>query len=148
MRGNVVAKPVLDRPCQLLYARLVRAFPGHIILSQVALSRLLMVDGVDAAGGPGAAAGPGISNRFSQLVVDFVVCRADFSAVAVVELERCDGRSRGRGAEFERQRRKCQYLRAAGVKVVGVAVNDLPSEAALKALVAALPLHAAAAVGA
>lgn len=34
----VTAKPLLSPPEQQLYGRLVRAFPGHIVLAQVALS--------------------------------------------------------------------------------------------------------------
>ena len=131
MRGSVAAKALLNRAEQMLYGRLVRAFPGHIVLSQVALSRLL----VDAAPSPTA---PGGGARFGQLVADFVVCRADFTAVAVVELHQgadC------RAARPERLRRKENYLRAAGVKMVRFAAHDLPTEAALRALVAALPPH-------
>src|ERR1700688_1097552 len=67
----VTAKPLLSKPEQLLYGRLVRAFPGHIILAQVALSQLLVVRR-DAAGSTQS-----ISNRFRQLVADFVVCAPD-----------------------------------------------------------------------
>jgi hypothetical protein len=46
----VTAKPLLSRPEQLLYGRLVRAFPGHVVLAQVALSQLLVVDRADGDG--------------------------------------------------------------------------------------------------
>src|ERR1700688_3812277 len=78
----VTAKPLLGRPEQVLYGRLVRAFPGHVILAHVALSRLLAVDRTAAA-----TEGPAIATRGRQLVADFVVCRPDFTALAVVELE-------------------------------------------------------------
>src|SRR6202140_4282061 len=77
-----------------------------------------------------------ISNRFRQLVADFVVCARDFTAVAVIEL---DDRSHRRNAQRERDQRKDRFLQAAGIKVIRVAVSDIPSEAALKALVAATP---------
>ena len=107
----VTAKPLLSRPEQVLYGRLVRAFPGHVILAQVALSQML--------------------------VADFVVCTPDFTAVAVIEL---DDRSHHRNAQRERDQRKDQFLQAAGIKVIRIAVADIPSEAALKALVAAMPI--------
>jgi hypothetical protein len=90
----VSAKPLLSRPEQILYGRLVRAFPGHIILAQVALSQLLVVTRRDAARSTQA-----ISNGFRQLVADFVVCAPDFTAVAVIEL---DDRSHGRNVQRER----------------------------------------------
>jgi hypothetical protein len=126
----VTAKPLLSRPEQLLYARLVRAFPGHIILAQVALSQLLVVARRDAAGAQS------VSNRFRQLVADFVVCAPDFTAVAVIEL---DDRSHSRPVQRERDQRKDRFLLAAGVKVFRIAVADMPSEAQLRALVAAVP---------
>ena len=109
-------KPLLSRPEQLLYARLVRAFPGHVILAHVALSRLL--------------------------VANFVVCRPDFTAVAALELDEAAPKSSDlqRCATRHKNRRKDLLLQAAGVKVLRVAVHDLPDERALKSLVAALPL--------
>jgi hypothetical protein len=136
MRETVAAKPlarpVLGRPEQVLYGRLVRAFPGHVILAHVAVSRLLVVD-------PAAAAteGPAMANRGRQFVADFVVCRPDFTALAVVELE---DRATGCGAQRDRHRRKDQLLQSAGIKVVRLAADDIPNEPALKALVAALPV--------
>jgi hypothetical protein len=131
MRGSVTAKPLLNSREQILYGRLMRAFPGHIVLAHVALSRLL-VSGTDAGAERQAGA------RFRHLVADFVVCKSDFTAVAVLELcgpAPCD-------AQLERDRRKDQLLRAAGVKVVRLPSDDIPSEPALKALVAAQPLNA------
>jgi very-short-patch-repair endonuclease len=128
----VTARPLLSRPEQLLYGRLVRAFPGHLILAQVALSQLLVVDRMGQDGGAQSTA-----NRFRQLVADFVVCAPDFTAVAVIEL---DDRSHHRTVQRERDRRKDRFLQAAGIKVIRVAVSDLPSEAALKALVAVMPI--------
>jgi Protein of unknown function (DUF2726) len=128
----VTAKPLLSRPEQVLYGRLVRAFPGHVILAQVALSQLLVVARADADG-----SAQSIANRFRQLVADFVVCAPDFTAVAVIEL---DDRSHHRNAQRERDQRKDQFLQAAGIKVIRIAVADIPSEAALKALVAAMPI--------
>lgn len=137
MRGIVAAKPLLSRPEQQLYGRLVRAFPGHVILAHVALSRLLVVDQPASV----ADAQPS-TNRHRQLVADFVVCRPDFTVLAVVEV---DEGGKPRDAQREKHRRKDQILQAAGIKVVRVAAADIPNEPALKALVAALPLNSSAA---
>ena len=109
-------KPLLSRPEQLLYARLVRAFPGHVILAHVALSRLL--------------------------VANFVVCRPDFTAVAAVELDEpaLESSDVQRTATRHKHRRRDLQLQPAGVKVLRVAAHDLPDERALKSLVAAVPL--------
>lgn len=137
MRGMICAKPLLGQPAQQLYGRLVRAFPGHVVLAQVPLLRFLSAD-------PAASATEvqAITNRYKNMVADFVICRPDFTALAVIELE---DRTKPRDAQLERHRRKDQFLQAAGVKVVRVPANDIPSEPALKALVAALPLNSSAA---
>lgn len=127
----VTAKQLLNRPEQVLYGRLVRAFPGHIVLAQVALSQLLVVTRRDAAG-----SAQSISNSFRQLVADFAVCAPEFAAVAVVEF---DDRSHGRNSQRERDQRKDRFLQAAGIKVIRVSVGDMPNEAALKTLVAIAP---------
>jgi hypothetical protein len=131
MRGIVAAKPLLSRPEQHLYGRLVRAFPGHVILAHVALSRLLVDQATAADAQP--------THRYRQMVADFVVCRPDFTPLAVVEFE---DDANLPDAQREKLRRKDQILQAAGIKVVRVAAGDIPPELALKALVAALPLKA------
>jgi hypothetical protein len=133
MREMIAAtKPLLSQPEQHLYGRLVRAFPGHVILAHVPLLRFLSVDSAATATEVQA-----ITNRYKHSVADFVVCRPDFTAVAVIELE---DRAKPRDGQGDRLRRRDQFLHAAGVKVVRVATNDIPNEPALKALVAALPL--------
>ncbi len=127
----VTAKPLLSRPEQVLYGRLMRAFPGHVILAQVALSQLLKVNRRDAED-----SGQSTSNRFRQLVADFVVCAPDFTALAVIEL---DDRSHSRNVQRERDQRKDRFLQSAGIKVIRVAASDMPNEAALKTLVAVMP---------
>jgi hypothetical protein len=114
MREVAAAKCLLNPIEQVLYGRLVRAFPGHIVLARVALSR--------------------------QLVVDFAVLRSDFTVLAAVEL--CS-RAKPRIAQREREARMEAALHAARVKLLRLVAEDIPSDAALKALVAALPLASA-----
>jgi very-short-patch-repair endonuclease len=128
----VTTKPLLSQPEQLLYGRLVRAFPGHVILAQVVLSQLLVVDRADLNGSAHSTA-----NGFRRLVADFVVCAPDFTAVAVVELDDC---SHARNARREQDQRKDRFLQENGIKVIRFTVSDIPSEAALRAVVAAMPL--------
>ena len=137
MDETVAAKPLLNRLEQLLYGRLVRAFPGHVVLAHVALSRLLAAGAAGAASAASAAATHTTTSRFRGLVADFLVCRPDFTALAVVELDHAKARDAQRGKDL----RKTQLLHAAGIKVVHLPAHDIPKEAALKALVASLPLH-------
>ncbi len=129
MRGT---NPLLTRPEQMLYGRLVRAFPGHVVLAQVALSRLLVVDQAAST-----LRGKAVANSQRRLVADFVVCKPDFTALAVVELDP----SGPPDANRDGSRRKDQLLRSAGIKVVRIAADDIPNEAALKTLVTMLPLN-------
>jgi hypothetical protein len=132
MHATLAAEPLLSQSGQKLFARLVRAFPGHIVLAQVALSRLVRAD-------PRSATAQAVGPRHRGGVADFVLCRADFTPLAVVE---CDTGTDSREAAGERRRRKDQWLHAAGIKVLRFAAADLPTEVALKALVAALPAAA------
>jgi len=109
--------PLLNRQEQVLYGRLVRAFPGHIILAQAELSRL----------------------GLERSVVDFVILSADFTALAAVQLAL---RGAPRDGQNERQRCLDTALCAAGIRVLRVPADDIPTDAALRALVAALPLSA------
>ena len=68
-----------DRPEQLLYHRLVRALPEHIVLAQVQASRVL-----------GVKKGYRFhewSNRINRLSYDFVVCGKDSTVIAAIELD-------------------------------------------------------------
>lgn len=125
-------KPLLSRPEQVLYGRLVRAFPGHVVLAHVALLQLLGVNRDANLHGAGA-----LRNGFRQLVADFVVCTPDFCAAAVIEI---DDRSPPRRVPRERDRLKDRFLNAAGIKVVRLQAADLPSEVALRTLVAVAPI--------
>ncbi|MFZ3002139.1 MAG: DUF2726 domain-containing protein [Undibacterium umbellatum] len=61
-----------ERP---MYAQLVRAFPGHVILAQVSFNALLETD--DRA----------TRNRYERKIADFVICTKAFGAIAIVELD-------------------------------------------------------------
>jgi hypothetical protein len=150
----MAARPLLSGLERRLYGRLVRAFPGHVILSQVAMSVLLPAGSAVAAAAldaahnaalaaPLAADGQPLHPWQPQAVASFVVCNPDFTPLAVIEL---DGPADivpqthpgpGSPPDGEGQGRR---LESAGIKRIRVAAGDLPSEAALKALVAALPL--------
>ena len=116
MREVAATKSLLSQPEQLLFGRLVRAFPGHIVLARVALL------------------------PSKPWVVDFAVLRSDFTVLAAVEL---DSRAKPRIGQREREARMEAALQAAGSKILRLVVEDIPSDAGIRALVAALPLSSA-----
>jgi Protein of unknown function (DUF2726) len=74
------------------------------------------------------------------LVADFVVCRPDYSVVAVIEL---DDRSHRSEKAQERDQRKTRAIEAAGLRLVRIPAGPLPAaeeiEWLLKETVAATP---------
>lgn len=126
MDERATAEALLSKPEQMLYGRLVRGFPGHLVMAHVALSRLVAVETTDTA---------------QHAVADLVVCRADFTPLAVFSFAtRRAAQPAGPAAGARADLRRDQLLRAAGIKVIHLPVDDIPREPALRALVAALPL--------
>jgi very-short-patch-repair endonuclease len=128
-RWPVFPKKVLTPVEQQCYQRLVRAFPEHVVLSQVALSQLV---GVKKGENFNA-----IWNRYNRLVADFVLCNKDFSAAAVFEL---DDRSHDSPQRMDADRRKAAVLEAAGITLHRLNVNPLPGETELRLLMKLPPL--------
>ena len=119
----VFPKTVLSPIEQKLYQRLIRAFPEHVVLAQVAFSQL-----VGVKKGENFTA---IWNRYNRLVADFVLCTKDFRTVAVLEL---DDRSHDSPARQDADRRKAAICEAAGLALYRLNVNPLPNESELRAL--------------
>ena len=119
----VFPKQVLTPVEQTLYHRLIRAFPEHVVLAQVALSQL-----VGVKKGENFTA---IWNRYNRLTADFVICTRDFRTLAVLEL---DDRSHDSPQRQDADRRKTAVLAAAGIPLHRLNVNPLPNETELRAL--------------
>jgi very-short-patch-repair endonuclease len=122
------AKKPLSSPEQALYFRLSNSLPEHIVLAQVALSRLL---GVKKGNNYRAWA-----NRINRMSADFVVCSKDSSIVAVIEL---DDASHEREDRKVADTKKDKALSAAGVRVIRWHAKSLPDEVAIKAAFGAQP---------
>jgi Protein of unknown function (DUF2726) len=120
----VSGRAPLSAPEQVLYWRLCEAFPGHVVLAQVALSQLIAVER--------GANRRAVFNRFSQLVADFVVSTKGFTVSAVIEL---DDRSHETAARAAADARKTAVLAAAGYPLVRVRVSKMPTVAELRLLV-------------
>ncbi len=124
----VTARAPLSRPEQALYWRLCEAFPGHIVLAQVAVAQLLEVDEI-----PNRRA---IFNRYRRLVADFVVCTQAFDTVAVIELEDRAHQNPGRASA---DKCKSAALGAAGILLMRFNVRSLPTAGELRSHLASLP---------
>jgi len=110
-------KRPLSNAEQVLYNRLIRAFPDRVILAQVALPAFL-----------GVKKGENFQawyNRFNRLYADFVVCEKDFRVVAVLEL---DDRSHDNPRRQAADSRKAAALRGAGIPLHRFNVNPMPDE--------------------
>jgi hypothetical protein len=109
------AKRPLSQPEQVLYHRLVRALPDHIVLAQVQVSRVLGVK-------------KGFSfhewnNRINRLSYDFVVCSRDSTVVAAIEL---DDKSHEAASRIATDQKKNRATASAGVRLIRWNVRALP----------------------
>lgn len=112
----------LSVPEQVLYFRLVNALPGHIVLGQVQLSRLLGVKKGNNA--------QAWLNRINRMSADFVICNKDSSILAVIEL---DDASHNGEKRKQADAKKDNALASAGIKIHRWHVNAIPDESAIKA---------------
>lgn len=115
------SKKPLSPPEQILYHRLVSALPGHIVLAQIQLSRVLGVK-------PGHNV-QSWNNRINRMSLDFLICQKDSSIVAAIEL---DDRSHNLESRREQDIKKNDALAAAGVRLIRWQVNALPDEATIQ----------------
>ena len=116
------AKKPLTVPEQVLYHRLVRALPDHIVLAQVQVSRVL-----------GVKKGFNFNewnNRINRLSYDFVVCSKDSAVLFAIEL---DDKSHEKADRITTDAKKGKATEAANVKLVRWHVKSLPDEAAIQA---------------
>jgi hypothetical protein len=112
----------MSQPEQILYHRLARALPEHIVLAQVQVSRVLGVK-------------KGFSfhewnNRINRLSYDFVVCEKDAKVIAAVELDDSSHDAPDRALTDER---KSRATVDAGLRLVRWHVRSLPTEDAIRA---------------
>ena len=117
--------PLNDRE-RVLYWRLREMMPGDIVLSQVGLSRILRV-----------RAGHDFRiwfKRINRMTIDFLICRADGTIVAAIEL---DDAAHGEAEREIADRRKTKALESAGIRVLRL--REMPTEAELREALAPRP---------
>ena len=118
------AKKPLSTPEQVLYFRLVKALPQHIVLAQVQLSRVLGVKK-----GHGAQVW---NNRINRMSVDFLICSKDAMVVAAIEL---DDASHDRADRKLADAKKDRALSAAGIVIYRYQVKSLPDDRSIRSLI-------------
>ena len=109
------------KPEQILYFRLMKALPDHIVLAQVQLSRML-----------GVKKGNNYQswlNRISQMSADFVICAKDATVLVVIEVDDASHHSDRRKAADEK---KGRALSAAEIKLLRWQARDLPDDTIIR----------------
>jgi len=110
-------KQLLTQPEQVLFHRLRRALPDHIVLAQVQVSRVLGVqEGFNDYEW---------SNLVNRLSYDFVVCKKDGSVVLAIEL---DDSSHDAPSRQQTDARKDKAALDAGLRLIRWHVQFMPSE--------------------
>lgn len=111
------ARKPLSNPEQVLYFRLLKALPDHMVLAQVQLSRFL-----------GVKKGNNFQswlNRINRMSADFVICNKDANVIAVIELDDATHNSQKR---LEADSKKDKALSSVGLKVIRWNVKAIPNE--------------------
>jgi hypothetical protein len=114
-------RKLMSQPEQVLYHRLVRALPDHIVLAQVQVSRVL-----------GVKKGFNFNewnNRINRLSYDFVVCAKDSTVIAAIEL---DDKSHESESRVRTDGKKDKATADAGLRLFRWNVRSLPSEGTIR----------------
>jgi len=110
-------KRLLNQPEQVLYHRLVKALPHHIVLAQVQVSRVL-----------GVKKGFGFNkwnNRVNRLSYDFVICDKASTVIAAIEL---DDKSHESEHRIDTDAKKTKATADAGLRLIRWHCKSLPDE--------------------
>lgn len=121
-------KRPLSQPEQVLYHRMIRALPEHIVLAQVQVSRVL-----------GVKKGANFhewNNRINRLSYDFLVCSKDSTVIAAIELDDKTHELSNRASTDEKKNRASAD---AGLRLIRWHVRSLPSEELIRQELLASP---------
>ena len=110
-------KRLLTQPEQVLYHRLVKSLPNHVVLAQVQMSRVL-----------GVKRGFRFhewNNRINRMSYDFVICDKAATVIAAIEL---DDKSHESERRIESDAKKGRATTDAGLRLIRWHVKSLPDE--------------------
>jgi hypothetical protein len=122
MQWSLIGRPTLTDRELILHRRLATMYPDHVIFTQVPLSQLMDILPATKERSP-------TLDHLSQFVADFVLCRRDFSIVAVIEL--------ADSANAPLNRRDVETLKtnaveSAGLRLVRIGTGPIPSQAQIR----------------
>jgi very-short-patch-repair endonuclease len=120
-------KRLLTQPEQVLYHRLVKSLPNHVVLAQVQMSRVL-----------GVKKGFRFhewNNRINRMSYDFVICDKAATVIAVIEL---DDKSHESEHRRDSDAKKSKATTDAGLRLVRWHVKSLPDELTIQRELSAL----------
>lgn len=107
-------RKVVSASAQPMYARLLEAFPDHIVLAQVAFSALLDTRLQTTR------------DQFERKVADFVICTKGFDVIGIIELD-----DAGQGENAQSDAAGDRLLAQAGYEVCRY--NTIPDAQSLRA---------------
>ena len=108
---------------QVMYWRLVRALPDHIVLAQVAMSRCIATKTKAAFG------------TISQKSLDFVICDKSSAIIAAIEIDDETHRAKSRA---KADATKDAALKAAGIRCIRWPAKNLPNEKEIRDVLTAV----------
>ncbi len=117
--------PLLEKAEQELHRQLTQALPEYVILAQVQLSQLIKLRSGYNFGK--------WHNRINRMSVDFVICRQDFSTVAVIEL---DGKSHEQAIQKQRDEKKNKALESAHIRLIRWKNHQIPDVESIRKTIA------------
>lgn len=121
------AKIPMTKVEQILYHRIAKALPDHIVLAQVQASRIL-----------GVKRGYNFrewNNRINRLSLDFVICRSDAKVVTAIEL---DDATHNSAARIETDEKKDKAFTSAGITILRWQARNLSSVEDIRATIESL----------
>ena len=116
-------KTLLEEKEQVLFHRLIEAMPEHYIMAQVRLADIVGVKKCDNW--------QTWFNKVSRKSVDFVICDKSFVVLACIEL---DGETHEQEDRKKADNAKDEALQAAGIPIVRIAANMLPTASEIKSM--------------
>lgn len=117
------AHPVLGAAEQILFHLVAEALPGHMVLAQVQVSRVLRVH-------EGRTDEVSWRNKVSQLSFDLLICSKDAKPLLAIEV---DDATHDTASARKRDAKKDRACRDAGLKIVRWRARHLPDHEAIRA---------------
>ena len=116
-------KTLLEEKEQVLFHRLIEAMPEHYVMAQVRLADIVGVKKCDNW--------QTWFNKVSRKSVDFVICDKSFVVLACIEL---DGETHEQADRKKADNAKDEALQAAGIPIVRIEANLLPTASEIKSM--------------